>query len=202
MGSKRFLLSLLFVSAMIVAGAPASWANTLTFQNVTFNMSLNGSGNLDLNIVNALNANGSWLGIETLNAFAINNVGTASGLSATGGGVTWSYNSGGLSAAGAGGCNGNGSGFCFGASPFLALTNDFTITVAKTSNAFNLGLSNGEGLFGPHLKVLFGGANQGDGHGSLLSATVPTSVPVPSTLPLLGGGLMGLAMWRRKATTV
>jgi hypothetical protein len=193
---KTVLLGL----ALSVSMAPAAWANSLTFQNVTFNMTLNG-GNLNLNVVNALNANGDWAGIDHLKAFAINNFGNASGLTATSAGATWTTVPGGLSASGGGGCNGSGGHTCFSAtSPFLALSNNFTITIAKASGAFDLGLSDGKGLFGPHLKVYFTGADQGGGHGNLLSKTVPGSVPVPSTLPLLGAGLVGLAVWRRKAT--
>lgn len=169
-------------------GAPSSWANSLTYQNVTFNLNVNGSGNLDLNIVNALNATGNWAGIDTLDAFAINNYGTASGLALT----SWTYHDGGLSAGGGGGCNDSGSGFCFSNAGF-ALSNDFTLTITKTSGIFNLNLSDGEGGFGPHLKVFFSGASTGNGHGDLLSKTVP--VPVPGTLLMFGLGFVMFVLW-------
>ena len=189
MKGKMVLLAGIMVLCLGLVGAPASWANSLTFQDVTFNMTINGSGNLDLNIVNALNASGDWTGIDVLNAFQINNYGTASGLSVTG----WTTEAGGLSAGGAGGCNLSGSGTCFSyPAPGFTLTNNFTLEIVKTSGSFNLSLLDSEtGLTGPHLKVFFGGANQGDGHGSLLSQTVP----VPGTLLMFGLGFAFLIAW-------
>jgi hypothetical protein len=52
----------------------------------------------------------------------------------------------------------------------------------------------------PHLKILFGGADQGDGHGSLLSQNL--TVPEPSSLMLLGAAFVGLGIWRRKVIQV
>lgn len=189
MKSKMALLVGAMALCLGLVGAPASWANSLTFQNVTFDLSLNG-GNLDLRVTNALIANGDWTGIETLGAFQLNNYGTASGLAVTG----WTAEAGGLSAGGSGGCNGTGSGTCFENAGF-ALNNDFTLSITKTSGAFDLNLATDTaGLFGPHLKVFFGGANQGDGHGNLLSTTVP-AVPVPGTLLMFGVGFALFAGW-------
>ena len=180
-----------------LVGTPASWANSLTFQNVTFDLSLNG-GNLDLHVTNALNANGDWAGIDTLNAFQINNYGTASGLAVSG----WTTVPGGLSA-GAYCCDGSGAGTCFSNAGF-ALSNDFTLEVTKTSGAFNLNLLDSDtGLFGPHLKVFFGGADVPNGHGNLLSQTVTGAVPVPGTLLMFGLGFVLLIagyQWYKRPT--
>jgi len=60
MRRKMILLLGIMVLALGLVGTPTSWANSLTFQNVTFDMSLNGAGDLALNVTNALNANGDW----------------------------------------------------------------------------------------------------------------------------------------------
>jgi len=61
MKGKMVLLIAVMVLSLGLVGTPASWANSLTFQNVTFDLSLSGS-NLLLRVTNALNATGSWLG--------------------------------------------------------------------------------------------------------------------------------------------
>jgi len=185
---RRVLVAGIVVFSLGFIGTPASWANSLTYQNVTFNMTLNASGNLELNIVNALNATGNWAGVDYLKAFAINNFGDASGLSVSGATPV----AGGLSNGGAGGCNGSGSGVCFnfGSSPGFTLTNDFTFTVVRTSGNFNLNLVGDEGV-GPHLKVCFVGNKC---EGDLLSKNVP-AVPVPGTLLMFGLGFVVFALW-------
>ena len=189
MKTKTLLMVGMVVLCFGLISTPPSWANQLNFQNVTFNLNVNGSGNLDLNIVNALNANGDWTGIDTFGAFALKNFGTASGLTATGG-TSWTTIAGGLNASG---CSGSGTGWvCFNANPDLALTNNFTVTINKTSGAFNLSTP-------PSLKVWFDDIHNDPGvkDGSLLSAPVP--VPVPGTLLSFGLGMVALVGWRHRA---
>src|SRR5713101_832436 len=153
MRRKMILLLGIMVLALGLVGTPTSWANSLTFQNVTFDMSLNGAGDLALNVTNALNANGDWAGIDHLEAFAFNQYGTAAGLGNSDG---WTPNEppNGLSS---GGCDGNGNFACFNGQSF-ALTNNFTFTITHTSGAFDLSAP-------PTLKVLFSGADVPNGHG-------------------------------------
>ena len=192
---KRFLTSLLFVSAMIFAGAPASWANSLTFQGVTFGLTDLGSGSLQFTINNAVSGGtGDWADITHIQNFQWKNIGGTT-MSLAG----WSVNSNELNAnPGPSGtaCDGGSSGgirHCFTkiGAPLL-LTNAMTFNISYTGTL---------DMTAPELKVRFTDA-EGNKIGSLLSQPVTNGVPVPSTLPLLGGGLMGLAMWRRKATTV
>jgi hypothetical protein len=180
----------LAVAAMVLSlglvGTPASWANELTFQNVTFGLVDNGGGSLTFTITNALNATGSWLGIETLNSFSLKDIG---GTSLTLAGWTPSSNE--LNTSGCSG--GSSGGYCFTA-PGGALTLTAQPVVLDLTYTGTLNMT------APHLKVLFGGADQGDGHGSLLSQNV--SAPEPSSLMLLGGALAGVGIWRRKALQV
>jgi hypothetical protein len=179
----------LLVGAMVLClgllGTPASWANSLTFQNVSFDLSLNGT-NLDLRITNALNANGDWAGIDHLSAFAFNQYGTATGL---GNGDGWTVHDPTLTdGLGASGCTGSGNFACFDGQSF-ALTNDFTFAITRTGGAFSVDNP-------PSLKVLFSGADVPNGHGNLLSQPVP-AVPVPGTLLMFGLAFLLFVGWNQ-----
>ena len=186
MKGKLVLLVAVMVRSLGLVGTPASWANELTFQNVTFSLVDTGSGSLTFSISNALNANGDWTGIETLNSFSLKDIG---GTSLTLAGWTPSSNE--LNPAGCAG--GSSGGYCFTA-PGGALT------LTAQPVVLNLTYTGALNMTAPHLKVLFGGADQGDGHGSLLSQNV--SAPEPSSLMLLGGVLAGVGIWRRKAIQI
>src|ERR1700746_837115 len=80
---KRLLAAL-----AIIFASSGAWANTLTYQGVTFTTSDQGGGVLQLTITNAPDATGNWSGVNYLEAFAIGNVGSVTGASLTTGGLT------------------------------------------------------------------------------------------------------------------
>jgi hypothetical protein len=190
MKTNKTLLAALAISF----ASSGAWANSLTFQGVTFGTTDLGGGELQLTMTNALNASGNWSGIKYLESFAVGNVGSFTSASLAG----FTYDAGGLSNGSATGCNGTGAGFaCFtaGASP-LALSNNMT---------FNIAFSGGPTSFSlPTLKVDFWtNSSQTKSTGDLLSHSIGTSAsatPLPAALPLYATGLGALALlrWRRK----
>jgi hypothetical protein len=184
--SSRTLLTAL----AITFASSGAWANSLTFQNVTFSTTDLGGGQLQLAITNALNASGNWAGINFLESFAVGNVGSFTGASLAG----FTFEPGGLSNGSASGCTGNGAGFaCFsaGTSPF-ALSNNMIFDIHFSGGPTNFGL--------PDLKVDFWTKSfQTQSTGDLLSQSIPAT-PLPDSLPLFATGLGLLAMfgWWRK----
>lgn len=187
-GTLLAALAISFVSS-------GAWANSLTFQGVTFSTTDLGGGELQLSITNALNATGDWSGIKYIESFALVNVGSVTGARVTNIGG-FSTDPGGLNS---GGCDMHGTGqtcFTAGTSP-LALSNKMIIDIAFTG-ATNFSL--------PDLKVDFLiDPSQGKATGSLLSQSIPVgATPIPDALPLFttGLGLIGMFVWwrRRKGT--
>jgi hypothetical protein len=185
----------LLAALALAFASSGAWANTLTYQGVTFTTTVLNNNELQLTITNAQSATGNWAGVNYLEAFAIGNVGSVTGATLQTPGLTGlAYGSGGLSNGSSTGCNGNGAGFaCFtaGGAP-LSLSNSMTFDIAFTGTP---------NFSSPSLKIDFWtDSSQNQSTGSLLSASIPVSAtPLPGALGLMGLGLAGIAAALRKA---
>ena len=193
------LKTTLIAALALAASSFSASANTLTFQNVTFNTTDLGGGVVHFEILNATNAGGvgedSWAGANYLAAFSFKFGGTwdskdgdtASLIPFPSDPNTITSGAFSPNELNAQACDGGASGgACFSFTPRVQLDDDMDFYIQFTGGTIDFS--------SPHLKILFTATETGavpqDKVGTLLSQDIPVSVPGP----IVGAGLPGLIM--------
>jgi hypothetical protein len=196
---RKLLKISLLLTVLVVLGAGVAKADSLTYQGVTFNVSVSGntvtmvvSGSGCTFVANC--ANNISLGNVTIHAF--NKFDAPMTGSVTQGGVlNTNYKTPSLGNIGTGCGISTGSWICFSATSFSKLANGTFVFTATVTNGQAIDLANGE----YSIQADFYDSS-GKRIARMSESTAPTTVPEPASLSFLAIGLGGLAFkrFRRK----
>lgn len=196
--SIKPILSSVALAATALLCTPASAAtNSLTFQGVTFEMSVLDADTFNLTILDADAATGDWTGVNFIRSIAIKDIGSFSGASIASGPGTWSYAAVEMDSSGCKfGSPTSASKVCFGAGAPVALTSNMSWNIDVTGGSLADFASSP-----PHLKLNFlVSATQERKTGSNLSQEVP-AIPEPETYALMLAGLAAVGFVARRRKT-